>query len=242
MKIRKVSCSQFRCNFCLDWHVSKIPQLPPSSFNICEQCFTKARGTSSFKVVHPSDLEVYEVRLRKTGLVGDEARSVNTQVLGELLDFYENAHDKGRIQMLRNYLTDCEALEANLFRHNDPFIDFVNEVYKFEVGRVESIWEDVLRQITEAAKLVEAQRGSITSSLDTYQYDVGLDQARIFSTEVYRHKIEQMRAEADRILKTQLEKVRELYAQTPERFFLEGFDIRDPSEPNEPTTMFQIPG
>jgi ribosomal protein L37AE/L43A len=57
MRIRKVSASQFRCNFCLDWHVSKTPQL--SSINICEQCFSKAHSSSYFKVTHPKDLEVY---------------------------------------------------------------------------------------------------------------------------------------------------------------------------------------
>lgn len=93
MRIRKISAPQFRCNFCLDWHVSKYNFQPPSSINVCENCYRKIKTTSHFKVLDPESLEVYELRLRKTGLFSDESRSINIEIINDLLEFYSNNGD-----------------------------------------------------------------------------------------------------------------------------------------------------
>jgi hypothetical protein len=84
--------------------------------------------------------------------------------------------------------------------------------------------------------MIEEQRGFITESLESYQYDVGKDENRIFSTDLYRDRIEEMRVCADRILHTELDRIKEMYVENPEKFFMDDFDVRE-----DQTTMFQLP-
>lgn len=130
MKIQKVSACQYRCNFCLDWHISKTGIQPPSSINICDQCFTKAKSSSYFKVLDPVELEVYEIKLRKTGLLSDESKSVNTQLLAELAEFYERTDHKDKVKVLIDYLVESDLVEMQQFKKDEPLRDMINLIYQ----------------------------------------------------------------------------------------------------------------
>jgi|JI6StandDraft_1071083.scaffolds.fasta_scaffold05013_16 hypothetical protein len=94
MRTQKFSASQLKCNFCFNWFTIGNGLQPPSGINICEGCFAKARSTASFKILDPTNFELYELQLRKTGVLSDEARSITNQNIAEMAEFYERRGNK----------------------------------------------------------------------------------------------------------------------------------------------------
>lgn len=106
MKIHRAAIVQFRCNLCLDWHTSRQPLQPASSINFCEQCFHRIRSGTSFKVLDPLELDVYELCLKRTGVPSDESRSINVQAINDLAEFYQRKGREEKLKPLFDYLNE----------------------------------------------------------------------------------------------------------------------------------------
>jgi hypothetical protein len=60
-------------------------------------------------VLDPIELEVYEIRLKKTGLPSDECRSVQARELVELVEFYER-NGPGQTENLSRYIVETDGV------------------------------------------------------------------------------------------------------------------------------------